>query len=367
MGRRLHPCFAYTLLVATLASSSCGPPDLEVATSKHVILHWDRSVFRLCGGTLEHVDNTLEVIAGTYGVSLGSRPSITMFWLEPDMVWDMCGGRTSACTHPRLNGTTALFVPTPVHEHELTHAVRITGSGRRWMPSFFLEGAAVRWEAASLRYGGPKVGNFDAGLVRELMAMRNIPDEYYNEAGFFWSWLEAEYGPEAMAAFASQIWKGASRKRIQNAFENAFGTSIEQAVASSADSPWLMFDIPPCAMPSIPTVTWEGEPLVLSSGEANCQDGDIVSFGTNASRFTRLELTESYEEFLLTVDGPMPSSLILNQCTGSARPYEDPLFIAAYWDDPRSEFLAGTYVATLTSPVEADGTIKFPRTVITQP
>ncbi|MFO7562485.1 MAG: hypothetical protein R6X02_07565 [Enhygromyxa sp.] len=370
MGRRLPPCFAYTLLVATLASSSCGPPDLEVATSKHVILRWDRSVFQLCGGTPEHVDNTLEVIAGTYGVSLGSRPSITIFWLDPSVASEMClPVNAIGCTRPQLNGTTMLFVPTPVYDHELTHAVRITGS-RRSLPSFFHEGAAVRWEPglSTFRFGGPKfTGNLDAELVRELMAMRDIPDEYYNEAGFFWTWLEAEYGPEAMAAFASQIWKGASRERIEDAFENAFGTSIEQAVANSAGSPVLMFDILPCAMPSIPTVTWEGEPLVLSSGEANCQDRDIVSYGTNATRFTRLELTESYEEFLLTVDGPMPSRFRLDRCTGSARPYEGPVNIAAYLDDPRSEFLAGTYVATLTSPVEADGTIKFPRTVITQP
>ncbi|MFO7562484.1 MAG: hypothetical protein R6X02_07560, partial [Enhygromyxa sp.] len=59
--------FACALVVATLASSSCGPPDLEVATGKHVILRWDPNEHQLCGGTLEHVDNTLEVIAGTYG------------------------------------------------------------------------------------------------------------------------------------------------------------------------------------------------------------------------------------------------------------------------------------------------------------
>jgi hypothetical protein len=368
MARRLDSCFACAL---TLASLTFGcVPDLEVATSKHVILHWDPSEHQLCGGTLDHVDNTLEVIAGTYGVSLGSRPSITMFWLKSDMVSELCPMHAFGCARSQLNGTNMLFVATPVDDHELTHAVRITGS-RRALPRFFHEGAAVRWESglSGIGYGKPDYsGNLDAGLVRELLTVRSyIPAHYYTEAGFFWIWLEAEYGPEAMAAFASQIWQGASPERIEDAFENAFGLSIEQAVANSAGSPWLMFDIPPCGMPNIPTLTWDGEPLVLSEGEANCQDADIVSYGLNAARFTRLELTESYEEFLLTVDGPMPSSLILNRCTGGARPYEDPLFIAAYLDDPWSEFLAGTYVATLTSPVEADGTINFPRTVITQP
>jgi hypothetical protein len=274
------------------------------------------------------------------------------------------------CVRSELNGTSIVFVATPVDDHELTHAVRITGS-RRSMPSFFHEGAATRWEPglSSIFVGGPGyIPYLDAGLVRELISVRGyLPAHYYTEAGFFWSWLEAEYGPEAMAAFASQIWWGASVDRIEDAFENAFGVSIEQAVANAAGSPLLMFDIPPCVMPNIPTLTWEGEPLVLSASAANCQDADIVSYGTNAVRFMRLELTDAYEEFLLTVDGPMPSNLRLDRCTGSARPYEDPLFVEAYFDDPWSEFLAGTYVATLTSPVEADGTINFPHTMITQP
>jgi hypothetical protein len=238
------------------------------------------------------------------------------------------------------------------------------------MPNFFDEGAAVRWDS-DLRgygYGNPNfTGNLDAGLVRELIARRVIPDDYYTEAGFFWSWLEAEYGPETMAAFASQIWKGASRKQIEDAFENAFGVSIEQAVDSSAGSPWIMFDIPPCSMPNIPTLTWEGEPLVLSSGNANCQDRDIINYGTNASRLVRLELTESYEMFEMHVDGPMLGSLILRRCTGSPRPYEESIYVSPNLDPPRWDFLAGTYMATLTAEVQADGTIEFPRTVITQP
>jgi hypothetical protein len=352
------------------ASSSCGPPDLEVATSKHVILRWDPSEHQLCGGTLEHVDNTLEVIAGTYGLSLGSRPSITIFWLKSHIAAEMCLPRNAiGCTRPQLNGTSMLFVTTPVDDHELTHAVRITGS-RRPLPSFFSEGAAVRWEPglSDFRISGPLLKrDLDVELVRELMTMRTIPNKYYNEAGFFWTWLEAEYGPEAMAAFASQISKGASRKQIEDAFENAFGVSLEQAVAKTAGSPALMFDVIPCSMPNIPTLTWEGEPLVLSSGNANCQDRDIVSYGTNASRLVRLELTESYEMFEMHVDGPKVSSLILYRCTGSPRPYEESISVSPNWDPPRWDFLAGTYIAAVTAEVQADGTIEFPRTVITQP
>jgi hypothetical protein len=50
-----------------------------------------------------------------------------------------------------------------------------------------------------------------------------------------------------------------------------------------------------------------------------------------------------------------------------SRPYEERIYVRSNLAEPRWDFLAGSYIATVTAEVQADGTIEFPRTVITQP
>ncbi|PRQ05300.1 hypothetical protein ENSA5_02900 [Enhygromyxa salina] len=88
-----------------------------------------------------------------------------------------------------------------------------------------------------------------------------------------------------MASFAAELRPTSSLERLEASFASTFGVSLEQAVADSVGVPMPMFDALPCDMPGLPRSTWADDPLVLTPGEADCSDADVVGSGGQALWF----------------------------------------------------------------------------------
>lgn len=359
---RLSPALA--LLVAAWPSG-CQVSTMDVAAGEYVSVHWDPQSRQLCGGTIAHIEASLEVVAGVYDVPLPERPSIDIFWLDADVSSDWCGADARACGRALANGATIIVLSDLLHQHELVHAVRITGS-TRVMPAFLAEGVAVRWEpgVSDERVGRSNyVGELDYELVVDLLAETNLDAAYYDDAGFLWAWLEGQYGPEVMASFAARLPRTPTISEIEQSFEAAAAVSLEQAVEASRGAPMPMFDVLPCAMPGLTPLSWDPNGLAISEAPAHCSDTDIVNFATWAARFVRVELPEALQPYTLELGGE--GYVRVDRCAGpGARPHEDELEYSGS-DLAPSVWLGGNYVFTMVGPLDADGHVEFPRVELT--
>ncbi len=348
-------------LLAALGLAACAAERLDSAVGRHVVLHWDPDEYRVCGGTLEYVDRSLEVVAQTYDLALPERPTVDMILSEDlGLALALCRVEAGGCTSTYPNGTALMVLNRPVHAHELTHALRLTGS-RQTMPRLFREGLAVRWEHGPTELDGAKPeyrAALDYGSLRAQLERQDLATADYLDAGFLWAWLEAEHGPEAMAGFAAQLTRFAAADEIERAFERSFGLSLAAAVEASRGQPLPMFDVHACAMPQLPTLRWTGAPLELSTAAGACADAGVVDIRSRAARFIRLELPGPAREYSLTVTGASDTELRFDACLGVARPYA-----AAPRVEPgpaRTIALAGSYVVGSFAPIAADGRIQFP-------
>jgi hypothetical protein len=275
----------------------------------------------------------------------------------------------TACSVNFDNGTSILFVDVAIHGHELAHAVRPGGSRRR-MPSFFAEGFAVRWEVGPSEASVGKdtyIGNLDHDVIRDLLGARQIPEEYYDEAGFFWAWLEASFGPEVLVRFASGVRQSSDVSHIESAFESAFGLSIAEAVDASRGQPLLMSDVHACFALGTPILQWEGASLLVAEETAECNDRDIVNIGrTGGSRIVHLDLPEPLSPYAIEVLGSDPVVARFDRCLGTFRPYEKPLQLSSD-GGPSTYWLAGKYALTLGALIAPDGTLALPGVRLSTP
>lgn len=346
---------------ALVALGSCHVTRINTVVGRHAIIHWSSDGLPLCGGTLEYVDASLEIVADTYEVSLPARPAIEILWaLEGSLAGGLCAsGTTSGCDAPFPNGTNFMVVSDVLNAHELTHAVRLTGE-THGMPAFFGEGVAVRWEPGPSRpgWGYPAALEYlDYVQVRELFDQRGLSPEWYAYAGFFWAWLEAQYGGPTMAAFAAELGRFSSAETIERAFAQTFGMSAAEAVAAFEGQPPLVFDIHACFMDQLPTLTWEGQALLLSDGPDSCAGEQVVNTTTRAVRLAHLVLPEDTRDYWLTADGLDDAIIRFDACTGDARPHAAPKFFPGNVDVLVK--LAGRYVVTFYGPLDADGQVDF--------
>lgn len=364
---QLAPYVAVALL---FMSSACDATPLESVTGRHATIHWDPSERHLCGGTVDYVDASLDVIAANYGVDLPAQPAIDIFWAaDSNWVQSVCVSHSDACVVPLPNGTSYMVSPDVVDPHELTHTVRLNGA-RDFLPSFFMEGVATRWEIGWSDSSVGKdtyLGGIDPVKLRELLrAGGRIAPEEYPDAGFFWSWLEAEHGAVEMARFTAQIGLFSSVAEIERAFEQTFAMSLEQAAEASRDQPLYMFDVIACAMDDLTTLQWQSGALAITEGPSECSDDDVISSYREVVHLLRIQLPETLAEYTLVLDGSGSSAVRFDSCTGVARPYES----ALQYNAPRTVapiYLSGEYIVTRIAQVQPDGTIEFPRVRLEQP
>jgi hypothetical protein len=346
--------------------AACHLTPLESAAGRHVVVHWNPDELPLCGGTIAHIDASLEIMAETYGVRLPSQPNIEIFWTsEYPLANSACSftpvSTAAGCAPNFPNGAKILISQNVVDEHELTHTVSLAKS--KWgLPSFFAEGVAGRWEHGLGDISVGKsfyIGDVSHAEVLSMLERYRVPPEAYPAAGFLWSWLESEFGPAAMKEFAGRIDLFSSPAKIEREFEATFGITLETATEASRGQPLIAFDPHPCFM-ALPTLTWAEEPLVFSAGPSTCAADDVVNSGRGPARFVRLELPDVWQDYSLEVSGPMWSSEIhFYRCRGEPLPYEEPVVLHPKGSDwPIS--LSGTYIVIVTALIEQNGDIPFP-------
>lgn len=346
---------------------------MNTVVGRHVIIHWNPNERTLCGGTLEFLDASLEIVAGTYGVSLPAKPAIEIYWeLDGSLASGLCTNPAVGCSVPFPNGANFIVVYDVTNLHELTHAVRLTGD-HHGMPAFFGEGVAVRWERGPgqplwwrpAQFGDP---NYRAAIednLRELLAQRGLGGSAYSYVGFFWTWLEAEYGGPRMAQFAAGLGRFSAPSEIDRVFFQTFGVTLTSAIDAFRDQPPLVFDVHACAMDHLPRLTWAEQPLRLSGGPDRCDSAELVNVAwpieaieDGAVRLAHLQLPDTPQQYVVTTTGPESGYVFIEPCVGHARPHQDPIVLTPA-NGPTTLSLAGNHVVSLLAPLERDGTVNF--------
>jgi hypothetical protein len=360
------------LLIATaslIAISSCEARRMGTVVGRHAIIHWNPEERTLCGGTLEYVDSLLEITADTYEVNLPAQPAIEIYWdFEGLLASGLCGSPAGGCTAPFPNGTALLVSPDVTHTHELVHAVRLTGA-HHGMPAFFGEGVAVRWErdpATPLWWRASVFPDQEPPReVRALLDQRRLDGFAYSYAGFFWTWLESEYGGRTMAGFASTLQRFSPAADIEREFRLNFGMSFEDAVKAFEGQPPLIFDLHACAMDHLPQLAWNDQPLQLAEGSSSCDSAEVINVMSSllddyhgVARLSHLQLPDAAQLYDITIAGPAEGYLLLEPCVGQARPYQ-PSIIISPADGQVSVPLSGKYLVTTVAPFVRGDAIEF--------
>jgi hypothetical protein len=358
------------VIPALCALMACEATPIESAAGRHVVVHWDPDESILCGGTIAHVDASLEIVAKTYGVSLPPRPNIEIFWTgDASLVRNSCMKNPRGCTAQLPNGNILMIIDGVTDGHELSHAIGLARTNFG-LPSFFAEGVAVRWEHGLGDIGVGKsfyISDVTYAEVRDLLDRRQIPPEGYTAAGFLWSWLEAKFGPATMKEFAGRIDILSSPAQIEREFEATFGITLEMATEASWGQPLMAFDPHACSM-ELPTQVWAGDPLALSSEPSTCASADVVNTGRGPGRYSRLELPDVWQEYSLELSGRMSAgdSIYFYACRGEPLPFEEPLSFTPTENDQRL-WLRGTYIMIAIAPIEQNGDVLFPSATLKTP
>lgn len=350
--------------------SGCDYQVYSTQAGKHITYHWDADVLtaqgtRLCGGTVEAADRYVAGIADHYGWTLaGDGPTIEYFW-DQELTTSVCSSlHGSACTS--FLGNPSVFTYRPLDGHELAH----TTNGHT-NSAFINEAFASRWQSGatgnSIFQTTPTFPN-EAQLRAQLEWGAHVD---INSGFTWWVALETTYGPAKMGEFIDEL-EMASVRDVERALQRVFGISLAESGALAEALPPMSIEDPICHFAGLPTLVWNGEPLIIDLDDARCEDADIVTLeGNRASWMMAIEFPEpeiDVEVRVTVSDGdPVQKDLMLVPCNG------DPLYgPASYYafdpepaDEPGDQWsVGGRYVANLVGVLKPDGSIEFPRAVI---
>jgi len=364
MPQSLRSVFAFAFCCC-----GCDYTALSAAVGEHVVYHWDGSEEQLCGGTVAVADRFVEAIPAYYGSSLENRgPNIQYFWGLPGQSSACAWGGASECSVHLLTGFT-VFSEIPLNTHELAH----TAKGGYGQPDFVNEGFATRWEQSELLGGVPwrtaPSAVSEVGL-RAQFALHLGTHVDYVMAHAWWVALETHYGPSKMGKLIEVLEGSGSAGDVEAALQQVLGISLAESAALAASLPELFLDDPVCELAGLPTLVWNGEPLVVEREHARCDDDDVVNLrGQRVSWLFALDFPMDWVAVDVEVTVPdnadlQQKSLVLSWCDGeiSLDHMSATHFSAAHPDAPSTtKYLGGHYVAALWGVLQADGSVEFPR------
>ena len=110
-------------------------------------------------------------------------------------------------------------------------------------------------------------------------------------------------------------------------------------------------------MSQLPTLTWQGQSLQISS-PSSCAADNVVSSHEGPIQLSHLVLSDDEAYYDLTVAGPYDTIIGFYACTGGARPYVAPHEIIVGNGDTSLK-LAGHYVVSSLSSLDDDGEATF--------
>jgi hypothetical protein len=350
----------------------CDYTALSTEVGEHVVYHWDSNEEQLCGGTVGTADRFVEAIRGHYGLPFeGGGPNVEYFWKLRGASNACSFGNRDACTIHLLSGFT-LFTDRPIDTHELAH----TTEGGYGKPFFLMEGFASRWQSDLVGSGNAwrtVPGFLSETELRAAFAVKKSSDVNYGMAHKWWVALETNFGPAKMGEFIAEIGSSLSNHDVEAALQHVLGISLAESAALAENLPELMLDDPACSLAGLPTLVWEGDPLVVDRGEVRCENDDIVTLGGGRVRwlfaleFPPEGLETNMKITVPTTVDPQRKQLVLSWCDGEVSLND---YMAAYYFDATHpgvngtpQFLAGRLVAALQGEVEADGSVELPRVV----
>lgn len=297
-----------------LSGLLCGcAPDDElplppvVWEGESVRVRMDDPAIEVCGGTFEALDRHAALVRealllegdGVVEYSIG----------DEDFVDERCNVETSAgCTDPIAGD---VFTKTPMHEHELVHAVRVLD------PEISLHGSPVE-EGLATVFGGDRFDDenpaFDPYVLLIDEQLREALE--YHDAGQTMALLIEHHGRDAFRRFDMR----ASITDEDDAFAAVFRESKEDFVAS-------VEDVPHCEQSQwwSPLLECDGEPLtadpltneIVLEGSLDCSDPAV--YGPRAERIwtsRHFHLDEQTNTLGYEIDIPDDAMLEIVDCNG---------------------------------------------------
>src|SRR5690606_38765308 len=257
-----------SLAALTLLCGGCDYTVLSTEVGEHVVYHYDADANQMCGATVATADRFVEMIPAHYGLPHATNgPNIEYFWEVDGLIRNACPRDKRACVWFLLSGFT-VFSGDPLCAHELAHTAR----GGHGLPPLINETFAWRWESALLSPNAPP--NTELSFVNEA-ELRDHLERSSSDAdvlrGFTWLIaLEITYGPEKHGEFITELGESASAKDVEAAVQRVFGLSLAESVTLAASQPTLTVAEPACKLQGLPTLVWDGEPLVIDLEGARC-------------------------------------------------------------------------------------------------
>lgn len=367
-----------SLLIVPLMLVGCELEKPPAVAGEHVVYHWDAEENQLCGGTIAAVDRHFEAMTTYYDWPVSER-GLEYFW-DTELAISVCSGIGKLACARRFSSWTMVLSDSPLDTHELGHTARV--GSRHTLGSyvdFVTEGFATRWQSGILEATNvPTIStNFlSEAQLRAVLEANDIGDANYGHAFTWWVALELGYGPAKMAEFVTELQGVSAADEVEAALQRVFGISLAESVTLAKNLPPGTIDDPACVLSGLPTFTWSGGPLVVERDDASCGDEDVVNVsGWGTIWMFALEFPATPTSVGVSVTVPegveqVGKSLTLTWCSGELHLAELPPVLSAGAHSPGSFTgmwkLRGRYVGVLQSPLEADGSIVFPRATYTE-
>ncbi len=216
-----------SLLSAFTGTAGCAEPAPRPPltwSGEHLDYGEIGEVPRLCGGTLQYMDEFVGIIQDRAQADPEAR---AVYYLAPDG-WDAewCPADGFGCSL----GNVAFGRAVPL-EHELVHAALqdVVGDGDRVLG----EGLAEAW--GSVLSEAPPF----EGEISELLedSSGQLDTVLYPRAGHFVSFLLKEFGTTPVLDAMAMTAIDADEERVESAFLSAFGTDLTSIVDAYAEYP----------------------------------------------------------------------------------------------------------------------------------
>lgn len=331
-----------------LVGSGCQPELPRVSWEGEVIQFASNDTSSVCGDTVEWMDARAVGLQSMFGAS--ARERVIFYWV-PDLWSDQPWCREPAAGCVDGDRVYTEYIP---QEHEIVHAIR-----RDQLPAVLEEGlATVFGDLGWTRAPAPR-----ARLVEMFEQSDPVDNADYARAGHFVAFLLERSGMEPLARLAELADYGDDVEVVRDAFEQAYGISLDQAIDEYESFPecdalaWTNKTIACSGEPQIrlePSIAADAEFVV----DIECSNSDVLGpYGGYMFTETILDIEPGLENLQMWIslvgdlEGDVSAALVSCEggCSGSTS-----LWLTASSLEQRV-LPAGRYVLRMFRPIDQPG------------
>jgi hypothetical protein len=256
----------FASLAMAVALAACRPELPPISWEGEVIRFGADDPDAVCGGTLEWMDARAVALKEVFGE--GTHDKIGYYWIPqlwPDQPW--CSTSAEGCVEQEGNTVYSKSVPV---EHELVHALR-----RDRLPAVFEEGFAQLF--GDIGWDGEPAPRDQLLTILERSDPVDFPE--YDRASHFVAFLVETHGLDPLFRLAELGNYDDDYSKVRNAFAEAYGFSLDQALIDYEDFPecdplaWMDKRIA-CAEPGQPLNPQLGADVEFSKN-LDCGESDV--------------------------------------------------------------------------------------------